>query len=363
MGSDPPVLVLCNRASPPDESSSDQSALVLDYRDREGVLANVKLGLPNFVRDVYHLPDRTLDLLELAAYVYCADRMSSRGPKVAVEYQAWARSFHFVVKVRDHTFWSQSDVSACLSRALQFMTGDREYSFSFQPGHSTPRTGLFDDEQFRMESSQDLDVALFSGGIDSLAGVLNHLETTNEQVCLVSHQSQPGTVRTQRQLFEALKNHYPGRVSHYKFECHLKGIRAVEETQRSRAFLYTSIAFAIAQAYGQEGFSVYENGITGINFPRRADLAEARASRTTHPRTIYHLKQLFSLLGECEMQIHLPFLWKTKTDTLALLRAGQHPELIPSSVSCSKTFQNLGQVHTLRRMFTMCGPSIRRLRC
>ena len=51
-----------------------------------------------------------------------------------MEYQAWARSFHYVVKVRDHTFWSQSAVSACLSRALQFMTGDREYSFSFQPG-------------------------------------------------------------------------------------------------------------------------------------------------------------------------------------------------------------------------------------
>ena len=43
------------------------------------------------------------------------------------------------------------------------------------------------------------------------------------------------------------------------------------------------------------------------------------------------------------MQIRLPFLWKTKTDALALLRASQHPELIPSSVSCSKTFQNLGQ--------------------
>ena len=215
---------------------------------------------------------------------------------------------------------------------------------------------------FGWRASQDLDVALFSGGIDSLAGVLNHLETTNEQVCLVSHQSQPGTVRTQRQLVEALKNHYPGRVSHYKFECHLKGIRAVEETQRSRAFLYTSIAFAIAQAYGQEGFSVYENGITGISFPRRADLAEARASRTTHPRTIYHLKQLFSLLGECEMQIHLPFLWKTKTDTLALLRAGQHPELIPSSVSCSKTFQNLGQATHCGGCSQCVDRRIRRLR-
>ena len=343
MSSDAPVLVLCNKASPPDENSSDNGAIVLDYLDREGGLPNVKLGLPNFVRDVYHLSDRTLDLLELAAYVYCADRMSSRGSKVAVEYHAWARSFHFVVKVRDYAFWSRSDVSACLSQALQFMTGDREYRFSFQPGHSTPRTGLFDDEQFRMENSQNLDVALFSGGIDSLAGALNYLETTSDQVCLVSHQSQSGTVRTQRQLVAALRGHYPGRVSHYKFECHLKGIRAVEETQRSRAFLYTSIAFAIAQAFGQDGFSVYENGITGINFPRRADLAGARASRTTHPRTIYHLKQLFSLFGESDIQIHLPFLWKTKTDTLALLRASQHPELIPSSVSCSKTFQNLGQ--------------------
>ena len=343
MGSGTPVLVLCNGASRPAESPSERSAMVLDYRDRQDVVANVKLGLPDFVRDVYHLPNRTLDLLELAAYVYCADRMSSRGSRDAVEYQAWARSFHFVVKVRDHAFWSQSEVSECLSRALQFMTGDREYNFTFQPGHSTERTGLFDDEQFRMDSSQDLDVALFSGGLDSLSGVLNHLETTNEQVCLVSHQSQSGTVRTQQRLVQVLKCHYPGRVSHYRFECHLKGIRAVEETQRSRAFLYTSIAFAIAQAYGQDGFSVYENGITGINFPRRADLAQARASRTAHPRTIDHLRQLFSLSGECEMQVRLPFLWKTKTDVLALMRTGQHPELIPSSVSCSKTFQNLGQ--------------------
>ena len=343
MGSGTPVLVLCNGASPPDENSGEKGTIILDYLDSEGGLPNVRLGLPNFVRNVYHLPDRTLDLLELAAYVYCADRMSSRGPKVAVEYHAWARSFRFVVKVRDYAFWKRNDVSACLSRALQFMTGDREYRFSFQPGHSTPRTGLFDDEQFQMENSQVLNVALFSGGIDSLAGVLNHLEVTSEQVCLVSHQSQPGTVKTQRQLVAALNDHYPGRVSHYKFECHLKGIRAVEETQRSRAFLYTSIAFAIAQAFGQDGFSVYENGITGINFPRRADLGGARASRTTHPKTIHHLKQLFCLFGECEMHIQLPFLWKTKTDTLALLRDGTHPELIPSSVSCSKTFQNLGQ--------------------
>ena len=45
MGSDTPVLVLCNGASRPDESSGDQGAIVLDYRDRNGGLVNVKLGL------------------------------------------------------------------------------------------------------------------------------------------------------------------------------------------------------------------------------------------------------------------------------------------------------------------------------
>ena len=90
---------------------------------------------------MYHLRDRTLDLLELAAYVYCADRMSRRGAKGAVEYHAWARSFHFVVKVRDYAFWKRSDVSACLSRALQFMTGDLEYIIliSARPFHSNNR--------------------------------------------------------------------------------------------------------------------------------------------------------------------------------------------------------------------------------
>jgi hypothetical protein len=81
MGSDTPVLVLCNRASLPDENISEKGSIVLNYLGGEDVLANVKLGLPNFVRDVYHLSDRTLDLLELAAYVYCADRMSRRGAK------------------------------------------------------------------------------------------------------------------------------------------------------------------------------------------------------------------------------------------------------------------------------------------
>lgn len=345
MSSKAPVLVLCNGASASGNGLKEfRKKIVLNYLQQGDTPANVRIGLPDFVRSVHHLPDRVLDLLELSSYIYCADRMVSRGQTRAVEFQGWSRLFHFVVKVRDYDFWSREDVSRCLSKMLKFMTGDLQYTFSFQPGHLTPRTGLFDDEQFVLEESSSLSVILFSGGLDSLAGTIQHLSRTSDQLCLVSHQSQTGTVRTQERLVTALQNHYPRRISHYKFRCNLtSSVYRAEETQRSRAFLYTSIAYAIGQVYDKDRIFVYENGVTSINFSRRQDLSNARASRTTHPQTIKGLQHLFSLIRERPIKIDVPFLWKTKTDVMKVLKNSSHASLITSSVSCSKTYQNLGQ--------------------
>ena len=82
-----------------------------------------------------------------------------------------------------------------------------------------------------------------------------------------------------------------------------------------------------------------------MNLPRREDLSNARASRTTHPQTISHLQALLSLVMDRDVRIETPLLWKTKTDVVTELSNGPHPELIASSVSCSRTFQHLGQ-HT-----------------
>lgn len=344
MSNEVPAVVLCNGASDSMEVSSTESkTLELTYFDQDSRLNNVSIGLDKFVQNVFHLSDRVLDLVELAAYVYCADRIVGRGSTNSVEYHSWARSFHFVVRVRDHEFWQQSTVSESLANALKFMTGDREYRFEFQPGHSTPPTGLFDSENFHGVQLFKPSVVLFSGGLDSLAGTIELLESTEERVCLVSHQSQHGTIRTQNRLSQALREWYPGRVVHHTFRCNLSGARRREESQRTRAFLYTSIGFAIAQAFEQSRFLVYENGITSINFARREDVSNARASRTTHPKTIHLMQEFFSLFNDRPLQIQTPFLWKTKTDVVHDLFTGPHRELLPSAVSCSKTFRNLGE--------------------
>ena len=68
-----PRIVLCNGANLPKQWSQFEP-LVLEYQESAGSSPNVKLALPDFVRGVFHLPNRILDLLEIAAYVFCADR-------------------------------------------------------------------------------------------------------------------------------------------------------------------------------------------------------------------------------------------------------------------------------------------------
>ena len=102
-----PKVFLCNGATPPD-GLDQKNCDVLDYRSSNGETPKVRLRLPDFVRSVYYLPERCLDLLEIAANVFAADRLTFRGSRRAVEYQAWSRKFHFVVKVRDYTSFGVS---------------------------------------------------------------------------------------------------------------------------------------------------------------------------------------------------------------------------------------------------------------
>jgi hypothetical protein len=108
----PTIEVCCHGAG----AEGHKKPLRLEYRP-DSAKRNVRLGLPRFVKDLLHIPPRTLDLLELAAYIYAADRHTRRGSREAVEFHAWSRRFRFRMRVRDVDF-----------------------------GHRTPPTSLFDQE-------------------------------------------------------------------------------------------------------------------------------------------------------------------------------------------------------------------------
>ena len=247
------------------------------------------------------------------------------------------------IKVRDVEFWQQRQVVSQLNEVLAFLSGDRAFDFDFQAGHRTPPTSLFDKAGFVFDDLMNSRILLFSGGLDSLSGAYSVLQTTADTVCLVSHRSsQPQIGQTQDRLVKALQRAFPKRVQHYKFFCNLTGTRAVEETQRTRMFLYASIAVALAAAGNAKAISIFENGITSLNFPRRQDLLNARATRTTHPKTISLLRDFFRSLVARDFAILTPFFWSTKTDVIGSLQKHGGGDLIADAVSCSRTFRSIG---------------------
>lgn len=332
-------IVLCN-GTEPNYDVYDEKFLRLESREeRQG--RNVRIGLNNFENAVYLIKDRSKDLLEIAAFVFAADRNTSRGKDDNLFYERWDREFDFHIPVRDLDFWDNDEIKDLLNDALKYMSGDRVYKFNFYKNNDNGRDSLFDSETFTIRPYKGTRILLFSGGLDSLAGTIKTLEETEKEVCLISHQSgQPSVIKTQRELFNEIEKLYPDRCSHYKYKAGLAGTSRANETQRTRSFLYCSTAFVIAKVYNENEIFIYENGVTSINLPETQDMGNARASRTTHPKALGLLEKLFKKISEADFKIVNEFLYETKTDVINLIKDYNKEELIEKAVTCSRTRNN-----------------------
>lgn len=266
---------LCNGAVPLKKRGKKQNeaneAKCLNYDQQD---SNLTLSLPKLRLALTHISPRVVDLLEIASYTFCGDRLTSRGTAYQEHHDSWTRKLKFMIKVRDVDFWT-GPVQGIISELLSFATGDAEITYEFQAKNDDMQCSLFDSQGFTFPSDTKTKIALFSGGLDSLAGAVDILENTQDSLCLVSHDSgNTGTHRTQKQLIGALQEKFgENRIAHYPFVCKLKmsANKAVEETQRSRIFLYSSIAFTLATTHQLDYFYIFENGVTSLNFPKRQD--------------------------------------------------------------------------------------------
>ena len=66
-------------------SNCDSETINLLNSDCGELEANIAVGLQKFVEDPEALPPRIIDLLQLASYIYCADRLANRGERESLE--------------------------------------------------------------------------------------------------------------------------------------------------------------------------------------------------------------------------------------------------------------------------------------
>jgi hypothetical protein len=342
-------LFLCNGATDTFGMPADVARKRRLEYDPASPGQNVHFDLPEFVIQLGHLDPRALDLVEIAAYIYCADRSVSRGGKDVAVYTSWTQHIALRIKVRDHAFWSRPGVAEGLAGTVNRMSGLR-FRFEFEAGRVTPPVGLLDRADLAPDPTPK-QIVLFSGGLDSLTGACQALEEGGRDLYLVSHRTQNTAYSTQHGLHRALtRGRAAGRVNHIVFTGHLKGEHAAEETQRTRFFLYAALAYAVSTALGEGAFYVFENGITSLNLPKSQQMMNARNSRTTHPRTLADIRTFLSLVYDGDFRIYNPFAWLTKADVVGTLIKLGYGDYLSSSVSCSKTFDP-----KVKGLHTHCG--------
>ena len=318
--------------------ASQSSATDAIAMDVQGTARTVNLRIDYITRKMLsNVPDLLIDLLELAAYVYCADQRLGRGSDKLTNFgENWRRHLHFRIPVRCPEAWQDLEVCELLEDTLGFLSDD-SYTFEFRKADAPaqPKDAYFPN---LIDATMEHDeIALFSGGLDSFAGAVEDIVFRGKSVTLVGHCSATKVQHIHENLVDGLKQRgFDRNVFYIPVLVANPKVRATEFTQRTRSFLFACLGLVIARMSGKDGFSFYENGVVGINPPLAGDVVGGRATRTTHPRVLRGLEALFSTLLECPIRIRTPLQWLTKKEVALKVREAGMAELLAITNSCTR---------------------------
>jgi 7-cyano-7-deazaguanine synthase in queuosine biosynthesis len=283
------------------------------------------------------IPDRMLDLLDIASYVFAADRLTARGGRVGHGMGPdWRRDLRFRIAVREPDHWSSPELVLALKDLLGFMSED-DYSFAFEKLDYPPQAqSYFNFGRDDTDAAPPAPVVLFSGGLDSLAGALQELNSSRDRVVLVTHRSSPIMTQCQNGLAAELSRRFPGRILYMSVQMTLTGgLNGSESSQRTRTFLFSAISGVVASMWGSPGIRFYENGIMSLNLPISPQVVGTAATRSTHPRTLREMSLFLSEALGRSCAVDNPFILKTKAEVLQVIADCGNSGLIASTISCT----------------------------
>ncbi|MEM7599970.1 MAG: hypothetical protein AAF357_00985 [Verrucomicrobiota bacterium] len=272
------------------------------------------------------------DFAWLAVAVYLADRLSPRLPYGQNGAEYWRRDITIEIPVRDPNHWLNARIE--LEEALSFLTED-DWSLEF-----VIRLQLFDAESQRhLEklASPPLDwAALFSGGLDSLAGALRWLNKSQGKGILVSGQTHNRIALAQREQVAAMRQFFPRMIEHVgvKYQLRKQKIEGFEWSQRTRAFAHIALGALAARMSGCESLFLFENGFGALNLPCDSAQIGSQNSRGTHPTFLMLMSALIQKVFDARFKVANPYTFLTKAEMLDELPLGRFDELLQSSFSC-----------------------------
>jgi len=293
---------------------------------------NLYTGKNQFETEFGEVTSLEEDLLNLGAVIFGTDLAIRRGQREQI-----TRNIELTIPVVNlPTFRS---ISEEIRYALYILSHDAwKINFVQSPGQP---------EATRDWGSQMVGkVLLFSGGLDSFSAAVK-LGDAHHDIQLVSHvTANPVVSKTQEELFTYLDQTYPHQFQRNAFR--VSGIskpslgllfpsdKNREETQRTRSFMFLSLAGLVARRRGYKDIvMIAENGQMAIHLPLSAARISAFSTHTAHPSFVSAMSKILSTILNYQISIENPFLYLTKAEVIKDLFP-QHKSSVEKTVSCWK---------------------------
>lgn len=298
--------------------------------------------------------EKSLDLLYISLAVFAADRIIRRDDG----YDNWSRNIKIYIPVLNFKVWN--DNKKLLEEMLSFLSGDT-WNFEFR---KRSLTLIEISHKEKMEKSnekiEDYDqICMFSGGLDSFIGAINLLETDKKNIMFVSHYGGgKGTKEYQDILKEKIIEKYDLKISNFS-QFFAKVVNGVEDTTRTRSFMFFSHAIALATMLNKKvDIIIPENGFISLNIPSTLSRIGTSSTRTTHP---YYLKLLQQLLDNLQLEIKLknPYQFYTKGEMIENCKNIKFlEENISNTMSCSHPDSGRMQGEKITKHCGYCLPCV-----
>jgi hypothetical protein len=268
------------------------------------------------------------ELFKIASAVYIADKSADRG----LAPDRWTRIMHVSVAVVDPDRW---DIGI-LNRLLDWLTSDR-WQVTLRPGAWLPPY-----QPALLADPTPAAVALFSGGLDSLAFAAEKATVpSTDSLVLVSHYDVGTLLGLQRGLLESVRkisrrpiNHRSYQVSVHRTAGERIDGRDNERSARTRALLFIAGGLLIAGAYGLDSLLMPENGAFALNLPLTPDRLGACSSRPSHPQTLALVNALLHR-ADSSISVVNPYLALSKGEVCRrAVASGLSPGVLSRTVSC-----------------------------
>lgn len=251
-----------------------------------------------------------LDLLYISLFVFYADRRIKR----EMFPDAWTRKIKLYIPVLSIFKWEPQ--KELLEEMLSFLSGDIwEIEFRGRELNAFEETFKKKIEKNISEKLNFNKLCMLSGGLDSYIGAIDLLERS-DNITFVSHY---GGGSSGKKFIDNVHNALTEKYPLKKFEVfkfHASPLHGVEDTTRTRSFMFFAHAIVLASAVEKEiDLIIPENGLISLNIPLTNSRLGSSSTRTTHPYYMNLLQKLINGLG-VQVKLYNPYQFKTKGEMI-----------------------------------------------